>query len=180
MAEGGERFLCIASHERGHDFLRQCALMGVKATLLTAEKLRDAPWPHESLEDVATLPPGLTGEQVLNTVSWMARGRHFDRVIALDEVDQAVAAQIREHMRVPGMGITTAAYYHDKLAMRISARDSGFSAPEIVVRMKKHHHAGLIVCSPQANPVKDLLEGYSAEFARRFLASMAPREQLPA
>jgi biotin carboxylase len=60
----------------------------------------------------------------------MARGRSFDRVIALDEFDLETAAQIREHMRVPGMGISTAAYYRDKLAMRTSARESGFLVPE--------------------------------------------------
>ena len=34
--------------------MRQCAEMGVKPTLLTVEKLRDAPWPRDVLEDVAT------------------------------------------------------------------------------------------------------------------------------
>ena len=45
MADGIERFLCIASYEKGHDFLRQCAEMGVKPTLLTLDKLRDSPGP---------------------------------------------------------------------------------------------------------------------------------------
>jgi biotin carboxylase len=60
----------------------------------------------------------------------MARGRRFDRIIALDEFDLETAAQIREHMRIPGMGVTTSAFYRDKLAMRIGARDSGFLVPE--------------------------------------------------
>jgi biotin carboxylase len=76
------------------------------------------------------MPPGLNREQILNTVSWMARGRRFDRIIALDEFDLETAAQIREHMRIPGMGITTSAYYRDKLAMRVSAKESGFLVPE--------------------------------------------------
>jgi biotin carboxylase len=130
MAEEIERFLCIASYEKGHDFLRQCAEMGVRPTVLTLDKLRDADWPREAVEDVATMPAGLSREQILNTVSWMARGRRFDRVIALDEFDLEAAAQIREHMRIPGMGITTSAYYRDKLAMRTSARESGFLVPE--------------------------------------------------
>ena len=125
-----ERFLCLASYEKGHDFLRQCAQMGVRPTLLTLDSLRDAPWPREALEDLATMPPGLTREQILNTVSWMARGRRFDRIVALDEFDLETAAQIREHMRIPGMGTTTAGYYRDKLAMRVSARESGFLVPE--------------------------------------------------
>jgi biotin carboxylase len=129
MADGIERFLCIASYEKGHDFLRQCAEMGVKPTLLTLDKLRDSPWPYDVLEDLVAMPSGLTREQVLNTVSWKARSRLFDRIIALDEFDVQTAAEVREHMRIPGMGITTVANYRDKLAMRTSARDAGFLVP---------------------------------------------------
>ncbi len=130
MPEASERFLCIASYEKGQDFLRQCAELGVKPLLLTLDKLRDADWPREAVEEVVTMPPGLNREQILNTVSWLARGRRFDRIIALDEFDLETAAQIREHMRIPGMGITTSAYYRDKLAMRVSAKESGFLVPE--------------------------------------------------
>jgi biotin carboxylase len=60
----------------------------------------------------------------------MVRGRRFDRIVALDEFDLEIAAQIREHMRIPGMNISTSACYRDKLAMRTSARRSGFLVPE--------------------------------------------------
>jgi len=130
MGDGFERFLCIASYEKGQDFLRQCADMGVKPTVLTVDKLRDAAWPREAVEEVVTMPPDLTREQILNTVAWMSRGRRFDRIVALDEFDLETAAQIREHMRIRGMGITTTAYYRDKLAMRVSARESGFLVPD--------------------------------------------------
>jgi biotin carboxylase len=124
-----ERFLCLASYEKGHDFMRQCAEIGVRPTLLTLEGLRDAQWPREALEEVVTMPSGLTREQIINTVSWMARGRRFDRIIALDEFDQETAGHLREHTRTPGMGISTAAFYRDKLAMRIGAREAGFLVP---------------------------------------------------
>ena len=124
-----ERFLCVASYEKGHDFMRQCAEMGVRPTLLTLEGLRDADWPRDAIEEVVAMPSGLTREQVINTVTYMARGRRFDRIIALDEFDQETAGFLREHTRVPGMGITTAAFYRDKLAMRIGARESGFLVP---------------------------------------------------
>jgi biotin carboxylase len=130
MAEEVERFLCIASYVKGHDFLRQCAEMGVKPTVLTLDKLRDADWPREAVEEVATMPAGLGREQILNTVSWMARGRLYQRIIALDEFDLEIAAQVREHLRIPGMGVTTAACYRDKLAMRMGAREFGFLVPE--------------------------------------------------
>jgi biotin carboxylase len=130
MANANERVLCISSYEKGQDFLRTCAESGVKTTLLTVEKLRDAPWPREALEDLVTMPEALDAEQILNTVSWMARGRRFDRVVALDEFDLETAALVREHMRLPGMGVTTTAFYRDKLAMRMGARAAGFRVPE--------------------------------------------------
>jgi hypothetical protein len=125
-----ERFLCIATFVNGHEFLRQCAEMGIKVTLLTLDKYRDADWPQECIEELATMPSGLNREQILNTVSWMARGRRFDRVIALHEDDLETAAHIREHFRVPGMGTTTAGCYRDKLAQRVIASAFGYAVPE--------------------------------------------------
>ena len=130
MSDATERILCIASYEKGQDFMRQCAEMGVKPTLLTVDKLRDADWPREALEDIVTMPPDLTIEQIINTVSWRSRSKRFDRIVALDEFDLETAAQLREHMRIRGMGVTASAYYRDKLAMRIGALESGFLVPE--------------------------------------------------
>ncbi|HUX45115.1 MAG TPA: ATP-grasp domain-containing protein [Terracidiphilus sp.] len=130
MLENAQRFLCISSYEEGQDFLRQCAEMGVRPTLLTVDRLRNGDWPREALEELVTMPEGLTQEQILNTVSWMMRGWQFDRVIALDEFDQEAAAAVREHARIPGMGVTTSAYYRDKLAMLTSASQDGFLVPK--------------------------------------------------
>jgi biotin carboxylase len=130
MPDPIKRFLCISSYEKGQGFMLQCAEMGVKPTLLTVEKLRDAPWPHEILEDISFMPDNFTVEEMIKTVCWMCRGRHFDRVIALDEFDLDAAAKIREHTRIPGMGVTSTAYYRDKLAMRTGASESGFLVPE--------------------------------------------------
>ena len=130
MPESIERILCIASEEKGQEFLRQCAEMGVRPNLLTLERLRDADWPRDVLEDLTTMPSGLTREQIINTVSWMARSKSYDRIVALDEYDLETAAQLREHMRIPGMGTTTAGCYRDKLAMRVIARAFGYPVPE--------------------------------------------------
>jgi biotin carboxylase len=124
-----DRFLCIASYEKGQDFMRQCSELGVKPTLLTVEKLRNASWPLEVLEDLHFLPDDYTLADLMNTVCWMCRGRQFDRVIALDEFDLDAAAKIREHTRISGMGVTSTAYYRDKLAMRTGASESGFLVP---------------------------------------------------
>jgi len=130
MSESSQRFLCVASYEKGQDFLRQLADLGVKVVLLTMDKLKDAPWPNDILEEKITMPAGLTNEQILNTVTWLARSRRFDRLAALDEFDMEVVAELREHMRIPGIGTTAIAFYRDKLAMRMGARDAGFLVPE--------------------------------------------------
>ena len=132
MSASSQRFLCISSYEKGHDFLRQLADLDVKPTLLTMDKLRDSPWPREVLEELVTMPDGLTNQQITNTVAWMARARKFDRLVALDEFDMEITAQLREHMRLPGVGTSAIAYYRDKLAMRMGARDAGFLVPEFV------------------------------------------------
>jgi biotin carboxylase len=46
-----------------------------------------------------------------------------------------------------------------------------FFAPEIVLRLKKHHHAGLVVRSEDAERVRVLLEEFAEGFAREFLAT---------
>jgi biotin carboxylase len=50
--------------------------------------------------------------------------------VALDEFDLETAAMIREHLRLAGLGVTTTAFYRDKLAMRTGAREKGFAVPE--------------------------------------------------
>ena len=130
MSATTERFLCISTYEKGQDFLRQLAELGIQPTLLTIEKHRNGDWPREILEEIAVMPAGLTNEQILHTVAWMFRGRRFDRIIALDEFDMETVAEIREHARIPGMGTTAIAFYRDKLAMRTAARDKGFLVPD--------------------------------------------------
>jgi biotin carboxylase len=49
---------------------------------------------------------------------------------------------------------------------------SMFQAPEIVYRMKKHHHAGLIVRSQDSERVAALLDEYSVAFVEKYLATM--------
>ncbi|MDE3199396.1 MAG: ATPase [Acidobacteriota bacterium] len=124
MESGDQRFLCLASREKGHDFLRECAELGVKTTLLTLESLRET-WPSGISDDLICIPENLTRQQLINTVSYKAREQRFDRVIALDEADQESAAALREHMCLPGLNLSTAAQYSDRLAMRTSAQEMG-------------------------------------------------------
>jgi len=110
--------------------MRRCAAMGCRVALLTVEKLKDADWPRDILEELVTMPANLSLEQIIHTVTYVARGWKIDRLVALDEFDMETVAALREHMRIPGMGRTTTAYFRDKLAMRFEAQRAGVLVPE--------------------------------------------------
>src|SRR5215468_10485523 len=122
--------LCISSYEKGQEFIRTCKAMGCRVLLLTVEKLRNANWPFESIDEVFTMPEELPLQHLIYTVSYMARSRPIDRIVALDEFDMENVSALREHMRIPGMGLTTVRYFRDKLAMRARAKEAGILAPE--------------------------------------------------
>jgi len=121
--------LCIASYEKGQEFMREAKRLGCRVVLLTLEKRRDADWPRESLEDIFYVPENLTLQQVIHAVAYMARTVRIDRIVALDEYDMENGAELREHMRIPGMGATTLRYFRDKLAMRERADEEGILVP---------------------------------------------------
>jgi len=124
--------LCIASYEKGEAFLRECKRRGCRVILITVEKLRDANWPREAIDEVFYLPTNYSRDDVLKGVSYLARNQVIDRIVPLDEFDQETAALLREHLRIPGMGDTTARYFRDKLAMRVKAQSAGILVPDFV------------------------------------------------
>ena len=133
MAEGkGLTILCVSSYEKGQEFIRTCKAQGATVLLLTVEKLRHGNWPFESIAEVFTMPEDLLLQHLIYTVSYMARSRAIDRIVALDEFDMENVSALREHLRIPGMGLTTVRYFRDKLAMRGRAKEIGIRAPEFV------------------------------------------------
>jgi biotin carboxylase len=101
--------------------------------LLTAEPLKDLPsWPRGAIDEIFAIPADISRDDLLKGVSHVARSRRIDRVVALDDFDVETAAMLREHLRVPGMGETTARYFRDKLAMRVRANDHGVQVPPFV------------------------------------------------
>ncbi len=125
-------FLCITTYEKGQEFMRECKRSGCRVLLLTAEKLRDADWPHESLDDTYYLPEEIPLDDIVKAVTHLARKEKIDRIVALDEFDMETAATLREHLRIPGMGLTTMRYFRDKLAMRMRALDRQIRVPDFV------------------------------------------------
>ncbi len=124
--------LCLASYEKGEAFLRECKRQGCRVLLITVEKLRDANWPHDAIDEVFYMPDNYSGDDIVKGVSYLARTQNIDRIVPLDEYDQETAALLREHLRNPGMGDTTARYFRDKLAMRVKALTAGILVPDFV------------------------------------------------
>jgi biotin carboxylase len=124
--------LCISSYEKGQEFLRTCKTEGCRVLLLTTEKLRNADWPREVIDETFYIPEDLPVTDLIRAVSFMARTQPVDRIVALDEFDMENVAALREHLRIPGMGLTTMRYFRDKLAMRGRAKVSGIPVPEFV------------------------------------------------
>jgi biotin carboxylase len=125
-----DTILCITSFEKGQDFLRECAESGARTILVTVEKLRDADWPRDVLAHVYLLPSFDNLEHMTNAISFLARSERISRIVALDEFDMEVAAALREHLRVPGAGVTATRAVRDKLVMRELADAAGLVVPE--------------------------------------------------
>ena len=130
--------LCVSSYEKGQEFLRAAKALGCRVYLLTVEKLRNADWPREAIDELFFMPEELPLPQLLNAVSYAARTRKIDRLVALDEFDMENVSAIREHLRIPGMGLTTVRYFRDKLAMRERAREVGIAVPGFVHVLNYH------------------------------------------
>ncbi|MGB4979015.1 MAG: ATP-grasp domain-containing protein [Anaerolineae bacterium] len=124
--------LCLASYFKGAEFMRTCKRLGAQVVLVTREKLGDAEWPREVIEEVFYMPELAKQPDITHAVSYLARTRHFDVIVPLDDYDVELAASLREHLRIPGMGDTTARYFRDKLAMRMQARDRDIRVPAFV------------------------------------------------
>jgi len=62
------------------------------------------------------------------------------------------------------------------LARQEQPDTSAYTDPEIVWRLSKHHHVGLIVRSRNQRRVEELLDRYTARFTEDFVASMPMRQ----
>jgi len=127
--------LCISSYEKGFDFMREAKDQGCRVILLTSKSLESADWPRESLDEIFYIPDknkDWNMQDVIYGVSFLSRNEQIDRIVALDDFDVERAAHLREHLRVGGMGDTTARHFRDKLAMRMVAKEKGIHVPEFL------------------------------------------------
>jgi len=127
--------LCLASYEKGQEFIRECKRQECRVLLLTSESIALADWPRESIDEIFLMPDDNKKwklEDVIKGVSYLARRERIDRIVPLDDFDLETAAALREHLRVPGLGETSTRYFRDKLAMRVRASEAGIAVPEFI------------------------------------------------
>lgn len=121
--------LALASEYKGIPFLEECKRQGCHIIVVATAVHKDEPWPHDSIDEFFDMPDVRLQPDITHAVSYLARDRHIDRIIALDDYDVETAAALREHMRLEGMGDTAARLFRDKLAMRVQARHKGLNVP---------------------------------------------------
>jgi biotin carboxylase len=124
--------LCIACYFKGEEFIREAKRLGCRVLLLTMKKLENEPWPRESIDEIYYVDEkdyNWNMQNLIKGVSYLARTVAIDRIVPLDDFDLEKAAELREHLRIPGMGVTRTRYFRDKLAMRKKAHEDGILVP---------------------------------------------------
>ncbi|MCO6449401.1 MAG: hypothetical protein J5I90_01315 [Caldilineales bacterium] len=124
--------LSIASYYKGGRFIETCKELGCHTILLTRDKLAEEAWPMQSIDERFLMTDLNLGPDLIHAVSYLARDRQIDRIVALDDFDVETVAHLREHLRIPGMGDSMARFFRDKLAMRMQARAHNVKVPEFV------------------------------------------------
>ena len=122
--------LCMSSYEKRHEFIREAKRQGWHVIFMTNENLRHADWPRECIDEFFVMPTLTVRDHMLNAVSYLARANPISRIVALDEFDLEMAAALREHLRLPGMGESVNRHFRDKLAMRKQAAACDIRVPE--------------------------------------------------
>lgn len=127
--------LCLASYEKGSEFLRECKRQGCRVLLLTSQSVGSDAWPPECIDEIYLMPDDekqWNFQHLIESVSYLARTEMIDLIVPLDDFDLEKAAALREHLRVPGIGESATRFFRDKLAMRLRASEYGIPVPEFI------------------------------------------------
>ncbi len=122
--------LFLASDFKGNELIEVCKELGCYTILITREKKKDLGWARHALDEFHTMASIIRQPDITNAVSYLARSHDIASIVALDDYDIETAAELREHLRLPGMGSSASRFFRDKLAMRIQARAAGLPEPE--------------------------------------------------
>src|SRR5258708_36652757 len=114
--------LCIASYFKGEPFLRECRQQGATVVLLTVDSLAGADWPRDAIDEIQTIARDARDAAIKQAVDAIARRRRIDRIKALDDFDVEMAVMLRQHLQVPGIGLTTPGRFHHTLTTRFQSQ----------------------------------------------------------
>ena len=124
--------VCLATYFKGADFIRECKAHGCHVVLITKEKMLREDWPRESLDDLIAVPNDAGPPLFIDLLTFLARQRRIDRVVALEEFDVVTAALMREHLCMPGLSSSRAKVFRDKLSMAVHSQRAGINVPDFV------------------------------------------------
>ena len=139
--ENTKTFICISNYFKGVDFLINLKKLGNRVFLVTSEKLRDKPWPHDHIDEIFYMQGQdieWNLEHLLLGVGNLMKSTKIDAIVALDDYDVEKATYLRENLRIDGMGQTTGRYFRDKLAMRMRAKSCGIPIPTFCSLFNDH------------------------------------------
>src|SRR5215212_972367 len=76
--------LCLASYEKGAEFLRECKRQNCRVLLLTSKSIGPEPWPKESIDELFLMHDVNKHwelDHVLKSVSYLARRETIDLIV---------------------------------------------------------------------------------------------------
>jgi hypothetical protein len=217
----------MAGYFKGSDFMQECHRQGSRVILLTNEKLLDANWPRDSIDEIHAMPDlynheggifascslerGSPEEPILTSLNdkvitqfglvqgvthtEFIRGRDDGEFYFLETAARVGGAHIAELVEAAS-GINLWAEWAKlelaakaepyrlpelrqdyagiiiTLARQESPDTTAYDDPEIVWRLDKRHHAGLIVRSDSLQRVNTLIGSYIERFQTDFHASL--------
>lgn len=121
--------LFVSSTHKGDMMLARAKERGDRVLLMTEESQRHETWPYHLIDEFYITPDFRRYQDVINTVTYLARERRIDLILPLDEFEVELVAILREHMRVPGLGVSAIRHFRDKLTMRELAHKAGILVP---------------------------------------------------
>jgi biotin carboxylase len=121
--------LFVSSTHKGDVMLERAKELGYRVLLLTEESQRHEPWQYQMIDEFFITPDFRRYQDVINTVTYIGRGRKIDLILPLDEFEVELCAILREHMRINGTGVSEMRHFRDKLTMRQLAQQAGIAVP---------------------------------------------------
>jgi biotin carboxylase len=174
VAHGGGAYV---SQTIAHDSAEKKQLLEINRRLIKAMGLDSGATHAEFIKseadgefyflEIAARVGGAYIADVLEAASGINLWREWARL----EIDAAGGGQLKLKPRKEHAGIILS------LARQEFPDTTAYDDPEIVYRVKKKHHAGLIVRSPKLERVSELLDDYGRRFVEDFVAVLPPMER---